>query len=386
MSNRCPIHILCIPSWFRFGDRLLSGIFFDEQADLLKNAGAQVGMLYAHRVASFKELRSWQKSRLVDVPWGSYQQSTYLPFIPNHRYSQFTLYLQHCRKAFEHYLIKIGKPDVIFAQSVYLGGVIAASISQEYDIPFVISEHSSSLIRRERQHKINQNLAQKAYSEASLVFFVSKFLASSIQSIYEIPSEKHVIIPNALAPIFLDSPITQKSTKPFNFIIIGNFVALKQQDLVITALAQLPNHCRLILVGDGATRKKCESLASQLGVDDRCQFVGNLSRAALRELFFTTNCLISASSVETFGMSIIEALACGVPVISFNSGGPAEIISPENGILLQEKSIDGLTEAMKTMLHTYERYDSANIAKDCRQKYHPDTIGELYVQHLQAIL
>ncbi len=129
--------------------------------------------------------------------------------------------------------------------------------------------------------------------------------------------------------------------------IIGSanrrLVPEKGVDLLLQAAAQLPGIWRLHIVGDGPERPNLEQLAHELGISDRVHFDRTISSAAMPAYLQQLDVLVLSSRTrpnwkEQFGRALVEAMACGVPVIGSNSGeiphviGPAGLIFPENDV------------------------------------------------------
>ncbi len=135
------------------------------------------------------------------------------------------------------------------------------------------------------------------------------------------------------------------SQDPRTFVVSCRLEPWKQVDLAVAALAHVPN-ARLVVVGDGSQRAPLEAQAVSLGLRDRVSFVGyvrdprpNLRAAAVA---------IACSKDEPLGLSVLESLAVGTPVIGFHGGGLPEIIAHgRTGWLVRERSAKGLAAAMR---------------------------------------
>jgi len=117
-------------------------------------------------------------------------------------------------------------------------------------------------------------------------------------------------------------------------LMVCRLVEVKQIDRVLAAVARTPG-TSLEVVGDGPERDRLDDLARQLDVTDRVQFVGALSHEAVLERIAAADVLISASSHEGLPHAVLEALACGRPVVATPAGGVAEVIAHgQNGLLI----------------------------------------------------
>ena len=75
------------------------------------------------------------------------------------------------------------------------------------------------------------------------------------------------------------------------------------------------------------------------------------------------------SHIETFGVVLAEALACGLPVIATHSGGPQSIVTEADGLLVPPADVPALADALRTMREQSARYDSADIRARCRARF-----------------
>jgi glycosyltransferase involved in cell wall biosynthesis len=127
----------------------------------------------------------------------------------------------------------------------------------------------------------------------------------------------------------------------------------KRLDLLINALHAL--ECRdvhLLVVGDGDQRPAYQAQAAQLGLADRCHFVGRVAHQQLPPYLAAADLLVLPSdSVESFGLVLIEALACGKPVIASDLPGVSTIVRDQtDGLRVPPGNADALAEAMRALL------------------------------------
>ena len=117
---------------------------------------------------------------------------------------------------------------------------------------------------------------------------------------------------------------------------VSNFRKVKriQDVLKIFKIINNSNPSKLVLVGDGPERPKMERLSRELEISDHVNFLGNLK--STKEVLNISDLFILPSSSESFGLAALEALACGVPVISTNSGGIPEVVEHGKSGFLSE--------------------------------------------------
>ena len=181
------------------------------------------------------------------------------------------------------------------------------------------------------------------------------------------------VIPDPLAfDITEVSPLKAKRV-----IAVGRYVYQKGFDLLLQAWAKIEKQFpdwELAIYGMG-DRSPYENLAKQLGVDmNRCHLNGSTQN--IRKEYLESSLFVFSSRFEGFGMVLIEAMACGLPVVSFDCPcGPKDIVShDEDGLLVPSGDIDKLADAMECILYDENmrsRYASA-AAKNVRRFILPE--------------
>jgi len=149
------------------------------------------------------------------------------------------------------------------------------------------------------------------------------------------PQEKAAAAPNRERPVLLS---------------VGHLIERKGHDLVIRALPLLPA-ARLVIAGDGPLGDALRRLAIELGVADRVQFVGAVPQRDLAGHYRAADILVLASSREGWANVLLEAMACGTPVVASNVWGTPEVVaSPEAGELLDARTPDAIARAVGHLL------------------------------------
>ena len=181
------------------------------------------------------------------------------------------------------------------------------------------------------------------------------------------------VIPDPLAfDVAEVSPLKAKRV-----IAVGRYVYQKGFDLLLQAWAKIEKQFpdwELAIYGMG-DRSPYENLAKQLGVDmNRCHLNGSTQN--IRKEYLESSLFVFSSRFEGFGMVLIEAMACGLPVVSFDCPcGPKDIVShDEDGLLVPSGDIDKLADAMECILYDENmrsRYASA-AAKNVRRFILPE--------------
>ncbi len=104
----------------------------------------------------------------------------------------------------------------------------------------------------------------------------------------------------------------------------------------------------------------------------------------MRDLFHRSHVVLSASDFETFGITLIEALSCGRPIIATRSGGPQDFVTDEVGILVPKNNSAAMAEALRTIRENYTRYQPQALHDYVEARYSEAAIvqrlTELYEQ------
>jgi glycosyltransferase involved in cell wall biosynthesis len=147
-----------------------------------------------------------------------------------------------------------------------------------------------------------------------------------------------------------------QTMKEFNaevrLIFIGRLVAWKRLDLLIHAVSKLTN-ANLAVIGDGDMRREWTALTEQLGIAQRVSWLGWLPQIECAQRLHSAFALVLPSIYECGGAVVLEAMACGIPVIATRWGGPADYIDEGCGVLVDPSTsssiIDGLVAAIQLL-------------------------------------
>lgn len=278
------------------------------------------------------------------------------------------------------YIDHLGAPDIIHAHT-FLGGWVAMEIKNLLNIPYVITEHSTQVLEK-RLSKTHNKIATESYRHADAVVAVGRTLADVIHSEHGVDAR---VIPNFINVNLFNIP-TDKSgpIEELQLIAIGDLIKRKNFDKVIKACESLTIKYHLRIVGTGSEKATLMEQASAAKVT--VSFLGQRSQEEISELLKKSHLLVHPSKTETFGIILIEAMATGIPVISYNNGGAEDIITRQSGILLKDNSVAALTAAIETVQYNYASYKAADIRQIVIDGFSPAAIApqliDLYTSHI----
>jgi L-malate glycosyltransferase len=162
---------------------------------------------------------------------------------------------------------------------------------------------------------------------------------------------------------------------------ISNFRPVKRVVDVVRVFARVHEQVPsvLVMVGDGPDRNAAEEEARALGVEKDVHFLGRID--AVAPLLASADLFLLPSDAESFGLSALEALACGVPALGYNVGGLREVVkNGVTGALCPVGDTDGLAAFGIGLLRDQARWNavSAAAAADARARFSSDAIVARY--------
>ncbi len=240
--------------------------------------------------------------------------------------------------------------DLIDAHYFYPDGVAAAMLARHFNKPLVITARGSD-ITLFPGYALPRRQILWAARRADAVITVCNALRDEVVAM-GIDADRVVSLRNGV-DLQLFRPTERKANPMFTLLAVGHLVPVKAQDLIIGALTLLPD-VRLVLAGDGPDRAKLESLARELKVSDRVSFLGAVPQAQLRAHYGAADALVLSSSREGWANVLLEAMACGTPVVASRVYGTPEVVaSPEAGVLMRERSYQGVADAVTLLRANY---------------------------------
>lgn len=147
--------------------------------------------------------------------------------------------------------------------------------------------------------------------------------------------------------------------KPYVLCVAGDDPA-KNVETLIEAFARLPRGIRerydLVLAGDVEKRDGLVDVVNRMGLVDRVRFPGPVSDDQLVRLYRQARLFVFPSRYEGFGLPVLEAMACGCPVISSNASSLPEVVG-DAGVLVEPDDVEGLSREMRSLLSDEGRRD-----------------------------
>ena len=238
--------------------------------------------------------------------------------------------------------------DLIDAHYFYPDGVAAARLGAAVGKPVVISARGSDVTWIPRYRRPRRQIRWAARAAAAVVT-VSRALKEALVAL-DVDPAKITVLRNGVdldrfGPRDRSALRLELGVQGPVWLTVGNLIELKGVHIAIEALARVPD-VTLLIVGKGPQEQELRLLVERLGLDTRVRFLGAIPHARLCDYYNVADTVVHASSREGMPNVVLEAIACGTPVVATRVGGIPELItSPEAGELMRERSPEALVQA-----------------------------------------
>jgi N-acetyl-alpha-D-glucosaminyl L-malate synthase BshA len=263
-----------------------------------------------------------------------------------------------------------------------------------HDLPIVTTLHGTD-ITLVGIHPSFQPITRFSILHSQGLTAVSDYLAEQTKHDFGVPRERIEVIPNFIDPETYypgREPCHRDTLAPGGEKIVmhvSNFRAVKRIADVVMAFARIRDRidARLIMVGDGPERPRAREIAERLGIEDSVVFLGK--HAAIEELLSCADLFLLPSESESFGLAALEAMACGVPVITSDTGGlPEVVVEGEVGHLLPVGDFEGMADAGVSILADDARHTRFSEAARALaiERFSVDRVVPMYEAHYRRVL
>lgn len=348
------------------------GCFELDQAQALSQLGHEVVML---SVDTRTRLR-WRKIGISEHTYGSVHALDMFLFPCSYRIIGWQLRQKITAalllKLYDYACRKFGKPDILYSHYLF-NTQLAVAVKRKYHVPLVGIEHWSALNIRPVPQWV-RSMVSATYPHTDKVIAVSESLKRSISECHEVPDIS--VVHNMVGKEFTYTPA---APHPFTFVATGRLVYGKGFDLLPVAFSKikdsLPDDWQMLIIGGGKERTNLQQQINGSGLQDHIRLLGQKTKAEIIPLLQNSDVFILPSRGENFSVAVLEALACGLPVISSVTGGIRECINAHNGLLFPVNDVDALANALKTIYINRTAYDRPAIAADCQARFSPQVIA-----------
>jgi glycosyltransferase involved in cell wall biosynthesis len=247
--------------------------------------------------------------------------------------------------------------------------------------PAVVTIHDLSFERERtmmglRDRLIFRTVVPRAARRAVRVLTVSERTRRDLMAHYRLPEHKILVTPNGVDPAF--GPHGPKADGSAYALLVGALHARKDPVSAIEAIALVPE-LRLVLAGpDRGGGRAVRKAVERLGLGHRVELLGYVDQERLAALYRGAACLVFPSRYEGFGLPLVEAMACGTPVVAARTGALPEVAG-DAAVLVEPEDPGALARGIREALTDRERIRAAGLERAGRF-----TWGETARQTLDA--
>jgi D-inositol-3-phosphate glycosyltransferase len=343
-------------------------VYVAETAKQLAKLGYEVDVFTRWEDASLTEIIDWMPSvRVIHIKAGPVQcipKEELLPYMEDFTNGMITFIRQ---EKLEYGLIHA---------HFFMSALVAADIKKALGIPFVVTFHALGQIRKIHQGSSDHFPPERIDIETRIVKEADMIIAECPQDkedlvkYYNALSEKISVVPCGFSAAEF-SPVNKHEAREFIgvdqncklLLQLGRMVPRKGVDNVVASmvhLKQLAPSCRLLIVG-GETDSadiystpeiaRLQKIATEAGINDRVLFAGRKGRDVLKYYYSAADIFITTPWYEPFGITPLESMACGTPVIGSNVGGiKYSVVDGKTGFLVPPRDARALAAKVGFLL------------------------------------
>ncbi len=288
------------------------------------------------------------------------------------------------------------KPDIVHVFFGIPDGPIGWVLKRVYGLPYLISLRgadvpSDEVKRFAKHYKVLRPFIRWLWHDAHALVAVSNGLREyAFGTAPDLPID---VIPNAIELSVFIPPRHRRQDGPVRLLFVGRFNAFKNVETLLEAVSYLKgmkvDNFELQLVGDGERRSDLEHLTVEKGLTRHVRFLGWVDREAIVERYRQADLFVTATTWEGMPNTVLEGMACGLPVVATRASGLGELVHDGvNGYLVDINDPAALADRLADLIdNPYERWrmgkESRKIAE---QEFAWEYITEQYVKIYERIL
>jgi teichuronic acid biosynthesis glycosyltransferase TuaC len=272
--------------------------------------------------------------------------------------------------------------DLIHAHFTYPDGVVAAHLARQYVVPLVITEHNPWGPWMTRYPSVCRRAMDAARQSASFIV-VSEYVRRTVEQ-FAGTMPNLSVIPCGVDGSVFTIPAAPPTRDPNQILFVGAIRHVKGVDLLLRALRLLHDRgreTRLVIVGEAfygsyqQDERRLKTLVEELGLGDVVRFVGKQVPPELVQTMQKSAVLVLPSRAESLGMVLVEALACGTPVVATRCGGPEEIVNERVGVLVQPEDPEALARGLEQVLDRAWTHDPLGLRAHALKTFGLESVG-----------
>jgi glycosyltransferase involved in cell wall biosynthesis len=358
-AARRPLRLLTFTTLYPNGEQPNHGIFVENRLRHLVASGKAQSIVVApvpyfpSRARCFGEWSRYARIAAREERHGITIHHPRYPVIPRIGMSAAPALMAAATLGFVRQIAARGPGfDLIDAHFLYPDGIAAIWIGQQLGCPVVVTARGSDVNLTPR-YRLPRIMIRWAAAEAAGLIAVSDALKQALVALGVSP-ERIDVLRNGV-DLALFRPGEREAARRAlllsrpTLLSVGHLIERKGHHRVIEAMRHLPGF-DLLVVGEGPERSRLEQLRRRLGVAERVRLLGAVGHAALPQLYTAADALVLASSREGWANVLLEAMACGTPVIASKVWGNPEVVrAPEAGIVVERNTPEGIAQGVRAL-------------------------------------
>lgn len=373
------MNLFIVPSWYPSCSNTSYGVFIKEQIEMMARErpdwkigvstwgqGDPMKLIWARD--HFRNIRKFNahgddKAQTIEHAGFEEYYHPALSWTKKIRHGNLKEIIRCNELNYQAHALANGKPDAIVVQACYPGVFVADYLAEKYNVPIYLHVRLGGFMFEQLLSELGSMKKSflKAITKPKTVVATSKFHAGELKEWF---SDVNVLHNPVDVNFFSPSDVQEDFA-----LAVGRLEEEKGFDLLINALMNVPD-LKVRIVGSGSARNKLHDQIRKAGIENRVSFTGEASRDDVRKLMQKCKFLILPSKYETFGNVLLEAMACGKPVVATRCGGPEEIVTSELGYL-SAIDLDDLAQKISEMNAQFEQFDASELRKIIETRFSP---------------
>ena len=379
------MHVVVFPGWYPSRVDKLSGDFIQRHME-------SIALLARVSVVIPVKDKSIKKAETVITTNGNcteyyyyYPSRSSISWLDN--FLSFVYYNYTCLKATKG-LAEKEKVDLAHLYVIQKNHFVGLILKMLYKIPYVVSEQSTLYVdgRFEKMKGLQQALFRYVFQHSNSFHAVSNYLLSVIKSKLQL-SKEGVIIPNVV-----DQKLFYYNHEQVNdrvtFVHVSNMVQQKNVEGMLQAFAEVKKtNSSFLLNLVGPLPPAISTLIKELGLSKQVIIWNERNYKEVAEIMQQSDVFVFFTRYETFGCVIIEANACGLPVIVSDLDVTRELITKDfNGLFVESENVADLAEKILYAIENRQKFDPLVISLQTRNKFNYERISHRFLEWYSLVV
>ena len=336
VASRRPLRLLTFTTLYPNAVRRAHGVFVENRLrHLVAGGGVELRVVAPVPWFPFRAERFGRYAEMARVPAAETRHGVAIrhpryPLLPKIGMTTVPLFLYLASRGALHDLQRSGYDfDLIDAHYFYPDGVAAALLGREFGKPVTITARGTD-INLIPEHALPRRMILWAANRAAGLIAVCAALKERMVEL-GIAADRIRVLRNGVdlalfRPADRAAARARLGLKRRTLLSVGHLIERKGHHLVIEALASTPD-IDLLIAGDGEGEPRLRASCAKLGVESRVRFLGSVPHEELPAIYGAADALVLASSREGWPNVLLEAMACGTPVVATRVWGSPEVVA-----------------------------------------------------------